>query len=168
MSKRVDNTAQCSSHCDSIGNMIMMPIKLLSILILASKISSRSIFSGEEDRNLTEIFHSELELSSMKPLCDEQTSYIYPQFEINILGKKRKILQQVRIVKCLGLNADWALKNTVTPVCQQNFLEVKLFCIGKRLKGLFNLKFIHDSLGDSGFEEKETFFFPSGCNVIVA
>ena len=114
--------------------MIFMPIKLLSLIIFFLTNSSRSrfLFSSEEDRNLTKIFYSEPEISSMEPLCDVQTSYIYPQFEINILGKKRKILnQKVRIVKCLGLNADWALKNTVKALCQQNYLEVKLFCIGK-------------------------------------
>ena len=125
----------------------MMYIKLLSlgILFFTSTSKSRSI-SSKEKRNLTEIFNSEPE-----PLCDVRTSYIYPQFEINILGKKRKILhQEVKIVKCLGLNADWAMKNTVTPVCQQNYLEVKL-----KVKLFW-------------FEEKETFSFPSGCNVIVA
>ena len=118
-----------------------MSVELLSMVILFFTSSSRNrsiLLLIEEDRNLTEIYKSESEMSSMEPLCDEQTSYINPQCEINILGKKRNIFDQnVRIVKCLGLNVDWALKDTVTPMCQQNYLEVKLFCIGKRFEGLF-------------------------------
>ena len=124
----------------------MMSIELLSVAIifLTSTCRNRTILlSIEEDRNLTEIYKSESEMSSMTPLCDEQTSYIDPQCEIKILEEKKNIFhEQVRIVKCLGLNADWALKNTVTAQCQQNFQEVKLLCIGKRFEGLF-LKFIH-------------------------
>ena len=70
------------------------------------------------------------------PLCDVRTSYIFPEFGKNTHGLKRKILngdirQSVKIVKCLGLNAGWAISNTVIAKCEQDFSELKLFSMGK-------------------------------------
>ena len=63
------------------------------------------------------------------PLCDVRTSYIFPEFKRKILNGD--IRQSVRIVKCLGLNAGWAIKDTVIAKCEQDFSEVKLFSMGK-------------------------------------
>ena len=63
------------------------------------------------------------------PLCDVRTSYIFPEFGKNILNGN--IRQSVKVVKCLGLNAGWAIRNTVIAKCQQEFSEVKLFSTGK-------------------------------------
>ena len=93
-----------------------------------------------EHRNLTKLLNVDIELSSMEPLCDVHTTYIFPQFGKNIYGKKRKLLRQrVKIVKCLGLglNAGWALKNNVKVECRQNFVKVELFYKGTEYKRTF-------------------------------
>ena len=105
-------------------NMILLELLSLVTLFLTSQSQPVS-----QNRILTR-------MSSMEPLCDVHTSYIFPNFEKNIYGLKRKVLngvirQRVRIVKCLDLNAGWAIRRTVIAKCQQNFAEVKLLSIGK-------------------------------------
>ena len=104
----------------------MILLELLSLVTLFLTSQSQPV---SQNRILTR-------MSSMEPLCDVHTSYIFPNFEKNIYGLKRKVLngvirQRVRIVKCLDLNAGWAIRRTVIAKCQQNFAEVKLFSIGK-------------------------------------
>ena len=111
--------------------MILIELLSLVTMFLASTSSLNVALKDEEP-----------EMSPREPLCDVHTSFIH--FEMNICGKNRKILngnqkyfpqrsirQRVRIVKCLGLNASWALKNTVRAECLQNYVDVKLYCIGK-------------------------------------
>ena len=104
--------------------MILLVILSLATMFLASQSQPVS-----QDRILNR-------MSLMEPLCDVHTSYIFPKFEKNIYGLKRKILdgvirQRVKIIQCLELNASWAIRSTVIAKCQQNFAEVKLFSIGK-------------------------------------
>lgn len=101
-------------------------LELLSLVTLFLKSQSQPV---SQDRILTR-------MSLMEPLCDVHISYIFPNIEKNIYGLKRKVLngvirQRVRIVKCLDLNAGWAIRSPVIAKCQQNFAEVKLFSIGK-------------------------------------
>ena len=57
------------------------------------------------------------------PVCDVRTSYINPE-----MGSGNRL--RVKIINCLGLNAEWAFKNTVKAECQQTYVEVKLFSQG--------------------------------------
>ena len=99
----------------------MILIELLTLITLFLTSQSQPVF---QDRILTR-------------MCDVHTSYILPELEMNNYGKIQKILndgvmrQRVRIVKCIGLNAGWAFKSTITAKCKQNFAEVKLFIEGK-------------------------------------
>ena len=127
-----------------LGVRDMILIELLSLVTMfLSSTTSLNVELKEDD--FTKILHAEPEMSPKEPLCDVHTSFIF--HEMNICGKKRKILngnqkhfpqrsirQRVRIVKCLGLNASWALKNTVRAECLQNYVDVKLYCIGKIIK----------------------------------
>ena len=101
----------------------MILLELLSLVTLFLTSQSQPV---SQDRILTR-------MSSMEPLCDVHISYIFPNIEKNIYGLKRNgvIRQRVRIVKCLDLNAGWAIRRTVIAKCQQNFAEVKLLSIGK-------------------------------------
>ena len=115
--------------------MMLFELSALVTLFLTSE--SHPTGSLKEERNLT-LLNVDMELSSMEPLCDVRTSYVFPQFGKNIFGKKRKLLRQrVRIVKCLGLNAGWALKNFVKAECRQNFVKVELFYKGTGLRTTF-------------------------------
>ena len=111
-----------------------MLFELSALVTLFLTTESHPNVSLKEERNLT-LLNVDKELSSMEPLCDVRTSYVFPQFGKNIFGKKRKLLRQrVRIVKCLGLNAGWALKNFVKAECRQNFVKVELFYKGTGLR----------------------------------
>ena len=121
---KVKQNNQCCPHCLRNRNMILLVILSLATMFLASQSQPVS-----HDRILNR-------MSLMEPLCDVHTSYIFPKFEKNIYGLKRKILngvirQRVKIIQCLELNASWAIRSTVIAKCQQNFAEVKLFSIGK-------------------------------------
>ena len=130
----LNTTTQCSSHGLCIWNMKMMLFELSALVTLFLTSESHPNVSLKEERNLT-LLNVDKELSSMEPLCDVRTSYVFPQFGKNIFGKKRKLLRQrVRIVKCLGLNAGWALENFVKAECRQNFVKVELFYKGTGLR----------------------------------
>ena len=113
-------------------NMKIMLFELSALVTLLLTSESHPNVSLKEDRNLNLL---NVDMSSMEPLCDVRTSYVFPQFGKNIFGKRRKLLRQrVRIVKCLGLNAGWALKNFVKAECRQNFVKVELFYKGTGLR----------------------------------
>ena len=127
-----NTTTQCPPHGPCILNMKMMLFELLALVNVFLTSKSHPNVSLKEDRNINELLN--VDMSSMEPLCDVRTSYVFPQFGKNIFGKKRKLLRQrVRIVKCLGLNAGWALKNFVKAECRQNFVKVELFYKGTGL-----------------------------------
>ena len=112
----------------------MMLFELSALVTLFLTTESHPNVSLKEERNLT-LLNVDKELSSMEPLCDVRTSYVFPQFGKNIFGKKRKLLRQrVRIVKCLGLNAGWALQNFVRAKCRQSFVKVELFYKGTGIR----------------------------------
>ena len=133
-----NTTTQCPPHGPRILNMKMMLFELLALVNVFLTSKSHPTVSLKEDRKFPKLLNVDMESFSMAPLCDVHTSYIFPQFGKNIFGKKRKLVRQrVRIVKCLGLNAGWALKNNVKAECRQNFVKVELFYKGTEFKMTF-------------------------------
>ena len=104
----------------------MILFELLPLVTLFLPSQSQRVFQDRRPRmpRMRNPWNPYPENVGPTPVCDVQTSYINPDF-----GNGMR--QQVKIVKCMGLNADWAFKNTVKAECQQTYVEVKVFSQGK-------------------------------------